>query len=236
MVKMDEFYHLRTFEDLLYDAVHLSYLAHDVDQAQNNDGYEFTYIRSSILNTLLLFECGANCCIDSLNLPAKFEEDIDKIPFLSKYEFFLGKINAQTTFDRGRREVQAVAELKAIRDRFVHPKVKKQRYSEVTDGISDADFGSTQLLKFPWNPVRWSPSHAVLALKVANEFFNLFFLSWSKFSSDTVCEILLSSSAASIPAQSTTRIDAVGGLDRAVRDWNIDFKFIGKKLTENGAG
>lgn len=233
---MDEFYHLRSFEDLLYDAVHLLYLAHDVDQEQDNDGYEFTYIRSSILNTLLLFECGANCCVDSLNLPATFEEDIDKMPFLSKYEFFQGKVGTQTKFDRGRREVQAVAELKAIRDRYVHPKVKKQKYTEVENGVSDADFGATQLLRFPWNPERWKPSHAVLALKAANDFFNLFFLSWCGFDSNTVCEMLLSSGAASIPAQSSTTIDCIGGLDRAVRDWNIDFKFIGKKPASNAAG
>jgi hypothetical protein len=226
---MEEFYHLRSFEDLVYDAVHLLYLAHDIDEAHDDDGYEFTHIRSSILNTLLLFECGANCCIDSLNLPAAFEDDIDKLPFLSKYEFFLGRINAHATFDRGCKDVQAAAELKSIRDHYVHPKVRKRMYKEIGEHSWDADFGETRQLKIPWDPRNWRRNHAVLALKAANDFFNLFFLSWCKFDSDTVCEILLSSDAASIPAKSSTHIDAIGGLDRATKAWNIDFKFIGKK-------
>jgi hypothetical protein len=42
-------YHLRGFEDLIYDAVHLLYLAHDVDVENDQDLYERTYIRTSIL-------------------------------------------------------------------------------------------------------------------------------------------------------------------------------------------
>src|SRR5580700_5759553 len=144
---MEEFYHLRSFEDLIYDAVHLLYLAHDIDEAHDEDGYEFTHIRSSILNTVLLFECGANCCINSLNLPGTYEADIDKLPFLSKYEFFLGRANADATFDRGCKDVQASVELKSIRDHYVHPKVRKQMYKEIGENFWDADFGETRLLK-----------------------------------------------------------------------------------------
>jgi hypothetical protein len=227
---MDELCHLRSFEDLLYDAVHLLYLAHDVDRELDSDGYEFTYIRSAILNTLLLFECGANCGIDSLNLPPAFQEDIDKLPFLSKYEYFLSQVSDNQQFDRGCKEVQAAAELKALRDKYVHPKVKRQKYIQVGEQIWDADFGETSLLSIPRNPREWRCSHAVLALKAANDFFNHFFLSWCKFDTNTVCEILLADGAASIPATSSTTIDCIGGLNRATRDWNIDFKFIGKVL------
>ncbi len=138
-------YHLRSFEDLIYDAVHLLYLAHDVDRDRDKDGYEFIYTRTSILSTVLLFECGANYCLDALNLPGAFGEDIDKLPFLSKYEVFLGRTNPEARFDRGCREVQAVAELKAVRDSYVHPKVKKRKYSKVDD--IRPDFGETSVLK-----------------------------------------------------------------------------------------
>jgi hypothetical protein len=236
MMNSNEHYHLRGFEDLLYDAAHLLYLAHDVSPEHDTDGYEFSYIRSSILNTLLLFECGANCCIDSLNLPRAFEEDIDKLPFLSKYEFFLGRLSPQIAFDRGCREVQAAAELKAVRYSYVHPKVKKQHYSQVVDSVWDTDFGATALLKFPRNPQKWRCTHALLALKTANDFFNRLFLSWCGLDTDTVCEILLSSGAASIPARSSTAVDCIGGLDRAVRQWDIDLKFIGKDVLTSDAG
>ena len=56
-------------------------------------------------------------------------------------------------------------------------------------------------------------------LKAANDFFNLFFLSWCRFDTNTVCEILLTSDAASIPATSSTAIDCIDGLSRAVKDW-----------------
>jgi hypothetical protein len=225
----EDVYHLRSFEDLLYDAVHLLYLAIDIDIEKDVAGYEFAYTRSSIMNTLLLFECGANCCIEALNLPRSFEEDIDKLPFLSKYEFFLGRVNHKATFDRGRKEVQAVAELKTVRDIYVHPKVRKQKYSKADD-LWSPDFGHTNLLEIPRNPGRWHWTHAVLALKSANDFLNLFFLTWCEFDANTVCEILLSSDPASIPARSSTWVDGIESLNRAVRDYGIDFRFIGKRI------
>ncbi|MBZ5528673.1 MAG: hypothetical protein LAN71_12315 [Acidobacteriia bacterium] len=220
-------YNLRSFEYLIYDAVHLLYLADDEGVEQGEGGYGPTYTRTSILNTLLLFECAANCCIDALNLPGGFEEDIDRLPFLSKYEFFLSCINPAAKFDRGCKEVQVVAELKAVRDSYVHPKVKKRKYSKADDFWSP-DFGHTTILKIPRNPTRWETSHAMLALKSANDFFNLFFLSWCKFDTNRVCEILLSSDPAGIPATASIGIYCIEGLTRAVRDYGIDFLFIGK--------
>lgn len=223
-----EYCHLRNFEDLAYDAVHLLYLAHDVDSEEDQHGYEYMYVRSSILNTLLLFECGANCCIDSLNLSGSYVDDIDKLPFLSKYEFFLRNIKPHTKLDRGCKETQTVAELKSIRDSYVHPKEKKQKYIQIEQFAWEADFGETNILEIPRSPKEWGCSHAVSVLKATNDFFNIFFLSWCEFDTDTVCEILMGSEEAAIPARSSVHIDCMGGLDRAVKDWNIDFKFLGK--------
>jgi hypothetical protein len=224
-----DIYHLRSFEDLLYDAVHLLYLAHDVDIEKDPRGYDFTYTRSSIINTLFLFECAANCCVEALRLPGAFEEDIDKLPFLSKYGFFLTRVQPDRKFDRGSKEVQAVAELKALRDSYVHAKVKKQKYSKVED-FWNADFGETALLKIPRNPKLWHSTHAILALKSANDFFNLFFLDWCKFDSNTVCEMLLGSDPAEIPSKASIGIDCTEELSRAVLDFKIDFKFVGKMV------
>jgi hypothetical protein len=223
-----DLYHLRNFENLVYDAVHLLYLAHDVDPEQDQHGYEFSYARTAILNTLLLFECGANCCLDALKLPGTYAEDIDKLPFMSKFEFFLNRIKPNAHFDRGCKETQAVAELKKLRDDYVHPKVRKKQYSKADDW--GPDFGNTNVLQIPNDPDRWQSGHAVLALKTANDFFNLFFLSWCNFDTDTVCELLLSSNPANIPARSSTAIDCIEGLSRAVQDFGIDFKFLGKRI------
>ena len=224
-----ELHHLRSFEDLLYDAVHLLYQADDVDPEKDSHGYEFTYVRSSILNTVLLPECATNCCLDALELPKSYGEDIDKLPFLSKLEFFLSRINANAKFDRGCKEVQAVAELKSVRDSRVHPKVKKKQVSEIEPWFPP-DFGHTNLLKIPADCNYWTVQHAALALRSANDFFNLFFLDWCKFNANTVCEILLASDRATIPSTSYIGIDAIEGLTRAVSQFGIDFKFIGKQL------
>jgi hypothetical protein len=228
MIELPRFYHLRIFEDLLYDAVHLLYLAHDVDVAKDQRGYDYTCTRGSVFNSLLLFECGANCCIDALTLPQVFKEDIDKLPFLSKYELFLSRINPDAKFDRGCKEVQASAELKEVRDSFVHPKVRKRLFS-TSEGAPN-DFGETTYLRVPRNPSRWHCIHAARALSAVNEFFNLFFLVWCNFDTDTVCELLLGYDRANIPAKSSTFVDGIGGLNRAVQEFGIDFRFIGKRI------
>ena len=229
MPRKEDLYRLRNFEDLVYDAVHLLYLADDVDPEKDEHGYEFTYARSSVLNTLLLFECAANCCADSLNLPKAFSEDIDRMPFLSKYEFFLSRMRPEITFDRGCKETQAVAELKAIRDAYVHPRVRKKKYSKAEDAWG-ADFGFWPVLGFPRDFRRWTGVQAVAAMKAANDFFNLYFLAWCKFDTNAVCELLLGSDPANIPAMSSITIDCVEGLSRAVQEYKIDFKFLGKRI------
>ena len=224
----DSDHYLRTFEDLLYDSVYLLYFSFDTNQDNYKDDVIGPFIRSSILNSILLLECGANCAIDSLNLPGKFYEDIEKLPMLTKFEYFLTSINVKQKFDRGCKQVQAISELKSIRDFYVHPKVKKAKYRSIGENIWDADFGQTNQLKFPREPRKWFHEHAILALKSVNDFYNLFFLNWCGFESDAVVDLLLSSEKANIKSPVGAYIDCVGGLDRAVNEWDVDFKFIGK--------
>ena len=97
----NEYFHLRTFEDLLYDAVYTAYLADDIDDERDDHGHQFTLARCSVLNTVLLFECGANCCLDALKLSGSYLDDVDKLPYLSKYEYFLSRVRPDLPFDRG---------------------------------------------------------------------------------------------------------------------------------------
>jgi len=226
----DRGHYLRTFEDLLYDSVYLLYFAFDTNQDNFKDDVISPFVRSSILNSILTLECGANCLIDALDLPGQFYNDIEKIPFLSKFEFFHNTLNTKQKFDRGCKEVQAVSELKSIRDFYVHPKVKKAKYERIGENVWDADFGKTNLLKFPREPRRWRREHAILALKSVNDFYNKFFLEWCNLNTAAVVDILLSSDKADINSPIGAHIDCIGGLDRAVKEWNIDFKFIGKNV------
>jgi hypothetical protein len=223
-------YYQRSFEDILYDAVYLLYSAHDFIPGNLKDDLSRTFSRASIVNSILLLECGANCLIESLKLPSKLFNDIDKIAFISKFEFFLIQHNIKETFDRGCSEVQAISDLKSIRDALVHPKVKKQDMVKISENCWSADFGESQHLSLPRDQHSWEKEHAIVALKAVNQFYNKYLLEWCGFSQKLIVDLLLSSEPVDIDNPVGASIDGVRGLDRAVTDWGIDFKFIGKKL------
>jgi hypothetical protein len=222
-------FHLKNFENLLYDAVHLLYLAHDIDPESDEHGYEHTLTRGSVVNSLLLFECAANCCINVLKLNNAFFSDIDRLPFLSKFEFFLSKVAPDVLFDRGTAQVQSISELKSLRDGYVHPKVRRGIWQPDGTGAYDVSFATTEHLRISVDPSLWRRAAAISAMRAANDFFNLYFLRWCGFNTDTVCGILLHDGDATIPGRVSIGIDGVGGLDRAVATWGIDFAFLGKK-------
>ncbi|WP_020413258.1 hypothetical protein [Microbulbifer variabilis] len=226
----DRGHYLRTFENQLYDSVYLLYFAFDTDQDKYQDDVIRPFIRSSVINCILLLESASNCLIDSLDLSTQFYSDIEKLPTLSKFEYFLNKIKPDIKFDRGVHQIQFVHELKIIRDLYVHPKVKKSKWSKISENVWSADHGNTKQLKFPFDPSSWRREHAILALKSVNDFFNLYFLEWCAFSSSTVVDILLSRKKVDFNNPIGATIDCIGGLDRAFTEWGIDFKFIGKKL------
>ena len=229
-----KFCHLKQFEDLLYDSVMLSYMAHDIDIDKDEHGYLFPLIRASIIQSIILLECGANYCIGSLALAGRFFDDIDKLPYISKYEFFLSVVKPDKKFDRGCIEIQQVKELKSIRDSYVHPKIKKEKYFEIGESAWDTDFGKTKMLQIPRAPKDWRPEHTIVVHKAVNEFFNKFFLDLCEFDKDTICAILLSENEVVIPRSigktGNCTIDAIDLLNRAVLEWGIDFKYIEKKL------
>jgi hypothetical protein len=115
-----------------------------------------------------------------------------------------------------------------VRDSYVHPKVRKAKYVQVDENIWDPDFGKTQFLGFPRNPRQWKKEDAIKALKSVNDFYNFYFLNLCEFNANIVVDLLLKSNKADIDCSTGAYIDCVGGLDRAVKEWDIDFKFIGK--------
>ena len=224
----DEDYYLKTFEDLLYDSVYLLYFAHDIKQDEYKDDVTSCLRRSSVINAVLLLECGANCCIDALELSSKYYKGIERLPFISKFEYFLKSIDKDKKLDRGTSQIQAINDLKFIRNSYVHPKVTKAKYEKISGDVWDTDFGKTKYLGFPRSPRDWSNKDAINALKVVNDFYNYYFIELCEFNADTVVDLLLNSHKVDIEASSGAAIDCIGGLDRTVKEWDIDFRFIGK--------
>lgn len=224
----EKFFHAKSFEHLLYDSINLLYLAFDVDRATDHNDLEGACSRSSIINSLLLFECAANCCMSALPLSNVLANDLDKLPFLSKLELFASQQKGASSLDRSRAEVAAAAELKALRDGYVHPKVVRRAISLVAPGYYEVESKRTGQLKLPKDPSSWHRECAVTVSRAVDSFFSYFFLEVCRFSADTVCSVLLDSSATEIPANCSTDIDAIGGLDRAVSEWGLAFAYLGK--------
>ena len=114
LIMDSEYFHDRKFKLLLEDAVFL--LREAIDKAV--DGYspkEWSLSRASVNNSSLLLEAAANCCISTLNLSNKYFVDIDKLPIISKFEYYLQKINSEKQLDRGFFPVQQASELISTR-------------------------------------------------------------------------------------------------------------------------
>ena len=97
---MDEIWIQRPFFDLLEDSIVLldnSYL----DENWNTLKFNKTFVKSSILNSILLLESCANCCLESHPYPKKFIEAIDKLSAIDKYEFLLLTRNEALSINRG---------------------------------------------------------------------------------------------------------------------------------------
>ena len=50
---------------------------------------ETVFARSAIANAALLLECVANSCLGSLGLPSRLLDDLDRLPTLSKFDYYL---------------------------------------------------------------------------------------------------------------------------------------------------
>jgi hypothetical protein len=221
-------YYHKVFEEMLYDAVLLAYMSSDLRKEDESTTRPNSLARASVVSSILSFECAANCCIGNLSRSRALLDDIDKLPFLSKFELFLTGLDHTKALDRGCLAVQHASELKRIRDQYVHPKVKKFEWKQTSEREQVADAGETPLLKIPVDMSVWEANVAVSALKASTSFFNYFFIDLCKFDSNTTCEILLGNEIRQNPTRSSYSIDCVGELDRAINEWAISFEFLGK--------
>lgn len=191
---MENEIHHRSFAYLFSDAIYFERLARD----EADDLKRRRYSRASVISSLLMLECAANCCLFCLVANKQLIEDIDRLPYLSKFDLFaldgFGK-----KLDYGRNEVQKVKELKQIRDSVVHPKVAKTELDKMVEGersfacIShDLRFSSkpkpaTGIIQ---NSGLWSHQDCVSALITAVNFFNYFFNELLEMQKDLVFGLL----------------------------------------------
>ncbi|MBE0571470.1 MAG: hypothetical protein IH618_07990 [Ignavibacteriaceae bacterium] len=221
----DTFLYERRFNILFDDAINFAKKANKAYEKE--DYYELElYSRASIFTATLIFECAANCCLDTLKLSNHFAEDIDKLPFLSKYEFFYNTLNKEKNLDRGCQEFQNAAELKSIRDLIVHPKVKKTKWKRINQSNLQADFGQTKLLKVPHSIDEWNLTDIQTCLRVICAFLDYFFRISCGFTPNEVGDIILSSEDYNKQKRVTTY-----GINDAWKEaqkyWSLRLQFLG---------
>jgi hypothetical protein len=161
------------FFDLLADAV----FQHRMAVNEANPYLCSRYARASISASSLSVECFANCLLSIVELPKKLSEDLDKLPPVPKIEVALRLRGLE--FDRGRTEVQKIAELIKARNEFVHSKATEM---EATLDLPK-DAGSEwmvpikmtgehwQALGIPKQAMFWSKENSLSSLSAVSSFY-----------------------------------------------------------------
>ena len=156
----------RHFYVMLIDAVKYAFLA----SSEKEPNLERSYCRSGILSSIVMIECLANIMIE--NIPsASFRADLDKLPFLSKFDAYL-MFKGKPPLDRGIKECQVISELKSIRDSFVHPKSRSHAIKQ--DDANADHFNIIQSKKdmtgISNSPASWGANDALKAATGAVNF------------------------------------------------------------------
>lgn len=222
----DTYFYERRFYILFSDAIQISKKANEAFSREEYSEFE-SFSRASVFTSTLIFECAANCCLDTLKLSGKFAEDIDKLPFLSKYEFYYNTLNKKKSLDRGCQEFQNATELKSIRDLIVHPKVKKTKWKRVDHTNFQADFGQTKLLKVPYSIEEWNLTDIQTCLRVVCAFLDYFFRISCELSPSKVGDIILSTDEYVKDKAIVTTYGISDDWIEAQKFWSLRLQFLG---------
>ena len=179
----------RGFRTLFEDSVRLL-LASEKNLFKDDSQYSFA--RASIVSSMMIPEVCSNICIESLKLENSIFNDIDKLSPIGKFDFFLRVNFKDKKINKGVKVVQALQELKKLRDKFVHPKKtkvfwsKSQEDEDTFDGISE----KTPILQISVNPDLWYQDDAIKAMNGVHSFMAYFFKELCRFSQKKVTSML----------------------------------------------
>lgn len=183
------------FYDLLVDSVY----QYKLSTEQENPYLNNRHARASISASMLLIECAANCFLRSLELPSKLIDELDKLQPLAKVDIFLKWSNVEM-LDRGRVEVQKVAEIIRARNDFVHTKEAKipTEFQDFEQAEELWKLPMTLISKqwialgLPKNSMFWSPDGAFSVLEAVTNFLRYVCCELLKLEPDDASIILAS--------------------------------------------
>lgn len=183
------------FFDLLADAAY----QHKLAKACADSYLMNRHARASISACILTLECASNCVLGSLEASGPFRNELDKLPFLGKIEAFL-RFRKIEGFDRGRNEVQKIAELVRVRNDFVHPKTMniETEVAPMEEGEGHYTLPMSlhgvhwQAVGIPKHAMFWSAENALSVLTAVVDFFSYVFVELMQASAEELQEILIS--------------------------------------------
>jgi hypothetical protein len=188
MSKHSEVTYDRNFDTLLFDSIEMLFYSLDP-----NVDFDFrnTLARSSLINSILLLELSANICIESLELERSVFNEIDRLPILGKFDFYLRASFRNRKLIRGVKEVEGIKELKGLRDGYVHMKPHRLQWEIDGDG-GTAKMDATKLLGICKNPKGWDVESAINAMRATHGFLRYYFKDLCKYGPTKVGCLLLS--------------------------------------------
>ena len=152
-----------------------------------------TFARASILNSALLLEATANCCIDTLELSKDLYCDIEKMRTMSKLEFYQGTLNTAQHLDKGALITQKANDLIGLRNLYVHSKHYRSKWEKIDDSTRSVSLGESQYLTLPKSLWHCKHKHAKNSLRAAINFLSYFFRDLCNLNEHQVREIIFGS-------------------------------------------
>jgi len=181
--------HVRNFDTLLLDSLKFLLLAEDADRTE---GEVFAFSRASITYSLLLLEAAANICVEHLDLGGAVYNEIDRLPILAKFDFYLRTRFKGRFIDRGTHHVECLKELEALRDSLVHLKPQRVIWDGNPDDGMETTPVRTRSLQVRINPKFWTFEDAVKVSRGTHQFMNYFFKEKCKYRPKMVASLLFS--------------------------------------------
>ena len=182
----------RNFDTLLFDSIEFLFKAKEIEELNSLDDFNQSLSRSSILFSILLLESAANICIQELQLESSILKEIDRLPILGKFDFYLRCRFRNKKLLRGNKYIEGIRELKRIRDNFVHMKKHKVEWEKKSKSEMWAESERTKVIKISKNPKFWDSKDAIIAMKTTHGFLNFYFSELCKFNKTKVSSMLFS--------------------------------------------
>lgn len=180
----------RSVNSLVDDSLRLLYMSKD---SRDHDDSQL-FARSSGIYTMLLLESIANICIEHIEFERSVYKEVDRLPIIAKFDFYLRIKMGKEGLPRGDSDVQSMQEVKTLRDGMVHPKVQKFVWTvhdeETQSMTSEAEL--TAHLKVAKDLRFWEFEQSLEIMKAVHGFLNHFFLQRCGYSPKESSALLLS--------------------------------------------